>query len=110
MLPSVRIKNDKQHVVPLTPTMRTILDGRPRRFGKEHVFGPVERGFSGWSECKRALDQRIRDAGIVMAPWVNHDLRRTLDTGLNELGVLPAHRRSLLGSHGKFPGPHRGAL
>ena len=123
VLPSVRIKNDKQHVVPLTPTMRTILDGRPRRFGKEHVFGPVERGFSGWSECKRALDQRIRDAGIVMAPWVNHDLRRTLDTGLNELGVLPhivevclGHTESFRGrtaahyNYAKYEAPVRHAL
>lgn len=100
VLPPERVKNGKRRVIPLTPAMRAVLDGRPRRSGREHVFGPPGRGFSGWSESKRALDCRIREAGIVMEPWVNHDLRRTLSTGLNELGVLPHVVEVLLGHAG----------
>jgi integrase len=95
VLPAERVKNKRTHVVPLTATVRTILDGRPRSSNKATVFG---RGsghltgwscFTGWSEGKARLDTRIKAAGHTLAPWVNHDLRRTLATGLGELGVEP---------------------
>ena len=37
-----------------------------------------------------------------MEPWVNHDLRRVLSTGLNELGVLPHVVEVLLGHEAGF--------
>jgi hypothetical protein len=54
--------------------------------------------FSGWSKAKRALDKAIiaargkaaTDAGATPAPliaWTLHDLRRTVATGLQRLGV-----------------------
>ena len=70
--------------------MRAILERRARRPGKEHVFGrPNNGGFSGWGESKAALDARIKAAGIKIAPWVNHDLRRTFATGCGELRIAP---------------------
>jgi integrase len=95
VLPAERVKNKRAHVVPLTATMLTILNGRPRSTGKNTVFG---RGsghltgwscFTGWSQGKTALDARIKAAGHTLPRWVNHDLRRTLATGMGELGVEP---------------------
>ena len=43
-----------------------------------------------------------------MAPWVNHDLRRTLSTGLNELGILPHVVEVLLGQRRRSRGRSRG--
>src|SRR6185503_17661262 len=45
---------------------------------------PGERGtpFSGWSKAKSALD-----AASGVSSWWLHDLRRTLATGLQRLGV-----------------------
>ena len=45
---------------------------------------PAERGtpFSGWSKAKSALDTA---SGV--SRWWLHDLRRTLATGLQRLGV-----------------------
>jgi len=90
MLPPERTKNKRQHVIPLTITMRAILNGRERRPGKKHVFGRHhDRPFTGWGESKAALDARIKAAGVTMKPWTNHDARRSFATGLGELGVEP---------------------
>jgi integrase len=92
-----RTKNGRQHSISLTPTMRTILASRERRPGKDHVFGRrLDGPFTGWGESKAALDARIKAAGIAMKPWVNHDLRRTLATGMGELGVAPHVIEALL--------------
>ena len=60
--------------------------------------GAVGTPFAGWSKAKRALDKAIRDtrakgAAISgtsparLVPWNVHDLRRTVATGLQRLGV-----------------------
>jgi hypothetical protein len=52
----------------------------------ENYFGSfhsrAERPFSGWSKAKSALDTASGVSG-----WWLHDLRRTLATGLQRLGV-----------------------
>jgi integrase len=78
-----RAKNSRQHKVPLCPAAAAILGRQPRR--GPYVFGKTgEAGFSGWSQSKAALDARLK-----LAPWTLHDLRRTVATGMAELGVLP---------------------
>ena len=60
-LPPERMKNSLPHVVPLSRQVIEIIKAQPDR--GEYVFG--ERGdapFSGWSRCKRRLDQRILEA------------------------------------------------
>ena len=56
----------------------------PQRRGKLALVFPGERGtpFSGWSKAKSALDTASGVSG-----WWLHDLRRTLATGLQRLGV-----------------------
>jgi integrase len=91
VLPPERVKNHRQHSVPLTATMRVILERCVPRPDKDMVFGRSDTGpFSGWSKSKSRLDARIKAAGGKMAPWVIHDLRRTFATGLGELGTPPS--------------------
>jgi integrase len=90
VLPAERVKNNCQHTVFLTETMRDLIESRERRPGKEHVFGRrLQSGFSGWGESKIALGARLEAAGVIMKPWVVHDLRRTFATGAGELGIAP---------------------
>jgi integrase len=90
ILPAERTKTGKEHSIPLTGGMRTILGGRNRRHDKEHIFGRShDRPFTGWSESKAALDARLKAAGHKLKPWVNHDLRRPIATGMGELEIAP---------------------
>jgi integrase len=90
VLPPERTKNGRQHAIMLTAGMRTILDGRIRHRDKAHVFGHRhDRPFTGWGPSKMTLDACIKAAGYTLKPWTHHDLRRTLATGLGELGVEP---------------------
>jgi integrase len=88
VIPRTRTKNGHAHTIPLLPAMRSILAGRERH--GEYVFGRTDRGFSGASGSKAALDKRLeKAAGVELKPWVLHDLRRTFATGLGELGIPP---------------------
>jgi integrase len=88
-LPRQRTKNGLPHEVPLSRTALEILGEQPRRNGRTLVFGEGQGGFSGWGKAKLALDSRIAAAGAAVAPWRLHDLRRTVATGMAEIGVPP---------------------
>jgi integrase len=102
-LPAERAKNNLEHWVPLADSAIALLSlhrRRPNRIpGPDRVamvFGETEnRPFSGWSRAKRALDDRIaearKQAGLTdpFPPWVIHDLRRTVATGMAGLKTLP---------------------
>jgi hypothetical protein len=63
----------------------SILAGIARRDGYEHVFGrTLAAGFSGWSSAKAEFDSLVK-----LDDWVVHDLRRTVRTGIDKLGILP---------------------
>jgi integrase len=81
-LPAARSKNAKPHVISLSAEMQTLLRAQPRFERSDPVF-PGERGvFSGWSKSKARLDRRSGVSG-----WTLHDVRRTVATGLQRLGV-----------------------
>ena len=88
-LPPERLKNGNRmdaeaHTVPLSKEAAAILEATHRRSKRDLVFGDGERGFSGWSAAKRALD-----ATSGVKDWRLHDLRRTASTRMNENGVAP---------------------
>ena len=86
-LPKERVKNKRQHVVPLSELALTIIAQVPQRLHRDHLFGGRgRRGFTNWAVGKRELDRSL--AGRV-APWRVHDLRRTVATRMADLGVLP---------------------
>jgi integrase len=81
-LPAARSKNGQPHVIPLSEEMQKLLRAQPRVAGTDLVF-PGERGlFSGWSKSKARLDRRSS-----VSSWTLHDLRRTVATGLQKLGI-----------------------
>jgi integrase len=84
-IPASRTKNGKVHLVPLSAAVQELLPPRPvdGKRGSNLVFpGQRQTPFSGWSKCKAELD---RTSGV--SNWRIHDLRRTLATGLQRLGV-----------------------
>ena len=104
-LPGERTKNGAAHTVPLSAPARDLVRALlPDHENKRGVNGglllpgAVGTPFAGWSNAKRALDKAIRDtrakgAAITgtsparLVPWNVHDLRRTVATGLQRLGV-----------------------
>lgn len=90
-LPHQRTKNGIDQIVPLSPTAREIISKSAECRDKGGLAFPGKRGttvFSGWSKSKVELDQKIAEAvGSLIKPWRIHDLRRTLATGLQRLGV-----------------------
>jgi integrase len=78
-----RVKNGREHRLRLPPAARGIIGAVPRIAGSDYVLTFTgERPVDGHSAVKRALDQESRVTG-----WTLHDLRRTLATGLQRLGV-----------------------
>jgi integrase len=69
---------------------RALLMARPKN-GRDFVFGEGAGPFSGMSQRKAMLDAKIAASndGYDMAPWVLHDLRRSVATGMAEIGIAP---------------------
>jgi integrase len=93
-LPARRVKNGRDHTVPLPSPVTAMLKAQPRRHDRDFVFGIGERGFSGWSKLKLVLDEAIATArkkakAKPMPAWIIHDLRRSAATGMAELSVQP---------------------
>jgi integrase len=95
-LPPSRTKNHKEHIIPLNPLALEILKGRARE-ERELVFGSGGHGFSGFSKAKRLLDERAK----LKVPFVVHDIRRLVATGLAKL-VPPHIVECVLGHVGGF--------
>lgn len=95
-IPRERAKNDQAHRVPLSAPVADLLRTRPRLSDCDHVFfgrhrrtkgedgadAMVMGPFNGWSKSKERLD-----AASGVKDWRLHDLRRTMATGLQRLGV-----------------------
>jgi integrase len=75
-IPGTRTKNHRDHIVPLSPHARAVLAAQPQ-LGDDRVFW--SRNFAA---AKAALDTQSGVTG-----WRLHDLRRTVATGLQKLGV-----------------------
>jgi integrase len=111
-MPGERTKNGAPHMVPLSAPVRDLLRAlQPddaneakraiadrRASGTLVLPGGMGTPFAGWSKSKATLDKAIMaarakgaaDAGTSpapLAPWSVHDLRRTVATGLQRLGV-----------------------
>jgi integrase len=93
-IPGERIKNHREHSLPLPAPALAIITAVPRVVDRDHLFGVRGEGFVRWSAGKAALDER---AGI--AAWTLHDLRRTCATRLADLGVQPHVIETLLNHH-----------
>ena len=95
VLPADRTKNHRAHVVPLSKPALAIIEAQPRRSNadgkpRDLIFGLADGPFSGWSNSKEKLDERITKAiGKPVPHWTPHDLRRTAATQMAEIGIQP---------------------
>jgi integrase len=95
-IPGSFYKNGRPHIVPLTPAAWAIIEKLPRWAGGDHLFSTDggQTPVCGFSNAKERLDKvtaaELEKTGLdpdAMEPWVVHDLRRTVRSGLSRLGV-----------------------
>jgi integrase len=92
-LSPTRTKMGVAHIIPLAPKARSILDELPVINGSDLVFTTNGKNpIRGWSTAKQELD---RLSGV--SDWHIHDLRRTVATGLQKLGIPLQVTESVLG-------------
>jgi integrase len=94
-IPGERTKNGRAHTLPLPTMAWEIIATVPQWRDGEFLFGR-RSGHSGWAQDKDALDQR---AGV--AEWHLHDIRRSVATGMAEIGVQPHIVEAIL-NHATF--------
>jgi integrase len=97
MLPASRTKNKLAHEIPLSDAAVELIASLPRVANEGgFVFSATGRtSVSGFSRAKAAIDDSILeiaqrhegDEAAPPPPWTVHDLRRTVATGLQKLGV-----------------------
>ena len=119
-IPAERMKADADHVVPLSDDVLEILKSLPRFKKGDHLFSTTfgTKPVNGFSKAKLRLDRRMLRSWRALArargedrrevqikPWVIHDIRRTMRTGLSALPV-PDLVRELVIAHTK-PGLHK---
>lgn len=100
-IPGARTKNGKPHRIPLTSQAQTLLKDLPKMGGGRLCFTTDgKKPFNGFSKAKIDLDQRLAEkadeTGIKIKPWVLHDIRRTVASGLARLGIQPIVISALL--------------
>jgi integrase len=91
-LPAERSKNGVAHMVPLNACAMQVLQGIAKT-DKWPECGLVfatsgKKRFIAHSKGKQKIDSVLAsDGGSAMLPWRLHDIRRTLATGFQKLGV-----------------------
>lgn len=90
-IPADRAKNDLAHIVPLSGPALEIAEGVPELEGSDKLFPSrtnPETGPSGFSKMMKALRAALdKHLGRQAEHWTLHDLRRTVATGLQRLGI-----------------------
>jgi len=90
-----RTKNGQPHLVPLVPSVQTVVMSVPRT--SSLVFSTNDTtAVSGFSKAKSLLDARVarlRSAeGLPpVKSWTLHDVRRSMVTIMNERLAVPPH-------------------
>ena len=91
-IPAREYKTGKPQVVPLSRQARAIVEALPAPEFGPYVLSSLAgaRPISDFSGAKAKLDALItaeREAALV--PWVVHDLRRSMATHMERLGIAP---------------------
>jgi integrase len=81
-LPAGRTKNARAHDVPLSALALATIAGIPRLVDADLVFTRKRKPITAFGWLKLRLDA---DSGV--SDWTLHDLRRTVASGLQRLGV-----------------------
>ena len=103
-IPAGRVKNSRAHAVPLSDPVIAIIKAQPRV--SDLVFS-VGKAPSSWSRAKRHLDDLVAELndGELISPFVIHDIRRSVASGMARIGVAPHVVEKLLNhTSGTFGG------
>jgi integrase len=102
-LPAARAKNGVEHQIPLSDLAVEILKALPRIDGSDFVLTiSGQNAMRGFSVIKRRLDSLMPQD---VRPWVFHDVRRTVASGMARLGInLPVIEKLLNHVSGSFAG------
>jgi integrase len=96
-LDGARTKNAQPHTIPLSALALSILGGLPRVARSEFVFTATGKApLNDWSKAKAQLGGP--------PDWRTHDLRRTVATGLQRLGIGLQVVEAVLGHVGSRAG------
>jgi integrase len=100
-LPKERAKNGVEHTIPLSDQTIYILTACPRIGESDFVFTLTgRRSIQGHHLIKRRLDALMPPD---TPPWVLHDIRRTVASGMAKLGInLPVIEKLLNHVSGSF--------
>jgi integrase len=117
-IPKIRMKGERAHEVPLSPSAVKLLEGLPRWTRGKHLFSTTDgtKPLNGFSKAKVRIGKLVatervklgletEDGAGGMPAWVIHDLRRTVRTHLSALPVQDMIRELVI-AHAK-PGLHR---
>jgi integrase len=82
-IPANRSKSKREQLVPLTTAVRDIIAAQPRGGDGNFIFSATNgrTSYAGW---RRGAGTLSNAAGLD-EPWVLHDLRRSIATGMGEL-------------------------
>jgi integrase len=88
-LAGIRTKSGEPRVIPLSAAAAELISILPRIAESGHVFTTTTRTHvTGWSKAKRLLDEAVAELNDAPLPaWRLHDLRRTVATGMQRLGI-----------------------
>lgn len=90
-IPAERAKNGAAHIVPLSEAARNVLEAIEEVPGSRLLFpadGNPENPASGISKAVERIRAAVRsELGEDTAGWSLHDIRRTVATGLQRLGI-----------------------
>jgi len=91
-----RTKNGEAHLIPLSQAARKLLDSIPRIANSDFVFTNYGvKPIVAWAKPKADLDDV---SGVT--DWRIHDIRRTVATGMQKLGIPLVVTESILGHTG----------
>ena len=90
-LPSARAKNHRAHDIHLSDLALEIINQLPRFVGEHDFVFSVsgKKPVQSYSDAKTKIDKRLAELLGDVAPWVFHDLRRTVATFMADLGIAP---------------------
>jgi integrase len=111
-IPPERMKAGAAHIVPLTDDVITILKDLPRFKGGDYLFSTTfgKKPVRGFNRAKHDLDRHMQRSWRALgrlrheerrhkeiAPFVIHDIRRTMRTGLSALPIPDLIRELVIG-------------
>lgn len=93
-IPSDNYKTCVPHIIPLTNSMKDILDNQPVWNGDDFIFSMTngQSPSSGYSRIKRKFDKLTGIEG-----WTFHDIRRSVATHMAQSGIMQEHIERVLG-------------